>query len=108
MFPNPVVTEKTTTVSATIRLMRLSFASALSSISIPPRSSHALRGWINEFGLGHQLAGVHDSQRIERLLDRPKRVDPARREARELGALELTDTVQRPPAAYSSRIQQVN
>jgi hypothetical protein len=35
-------------------------------------------------------------------------VDPARREARELGALELTDTVQRPPAAYSSRIQQVN
>ena len=42
--------------------------------SDPPASTHAL---------GNQLPRVHDAQRIERLLDRPQRVEPSgRREAR--------------------------
>lgn len=44
--------------------------------------------------LGDELPRVHDSQRIECVFDRSKRVDPARRsEPLKLVALELPDTV---------------
>ena len=63
-----------------------------------PRPARAARrqGQYTRFGarLRDQLAGVHDAERVERLLDRAQGVDAAgRREAGELGALQLADAV---------------
>src|SRR5260221_3072900 len=69
----------------------LSIASSISSFA--SAGSTNAPSW-SEFRLRNELSRVHDAERVERLLDRPQRMDaPGRRQPRELGALQLADAM---------------